>query len=117
MFNSIIHILDILQGAAGTNITIDTVCGLMMNDSNGSPLTRYASVNTLILQAYGQKCVDYSYQDFVDSLRNESWAGSAAEGGEYVTFLPFCLFSLNIFQAASGRTKRASSLASFSRPT
>jgi hypothetical protein len=30
--------------------------------------------------------MDYSYQAFVDSLRNESWASSAAEGGRQWTY-------------------------------
>jgi len=69
------------EGAKGTNITIDTLCKIMNNETIGEPLLRYARVNTLIMAIYGLRCLDVSYKDMVNSLRQTSWQSSASEGG------------------------------------
>lgn len=53
----------------------------MTDDSRGDALHRYADVNKLILNTYSQKCLDYKYSNFIDSLKAESWNSSAGEGG------------------------------------
>ena len=67
----------------GTNITINTLCDIMNDDDIGNPLARYAKVNSLILQTYGANCLDSSYNNLVESLRNTSWSSSASEGGKH----------------------------------
>ena len=69
------------QGAIGTNITIDTLCGIMTNISLGQPLNRYAAVNDLTLNTYKQKCLDFKYSNMVEGLKKTDWNSSAAEGG------------------------------------
>ncbi|XP_078380206.1 putative serine protease K12H4.7 [Oculina patagonica] len=83
------------EGAVGTNITINTLCGIMNNKDIGDPLARYAKVNSLILQTYGVKCLDSSYKSLITSLQNTSWSSSASEGGRqwmYQTCTEFGFF-------------------------
>lgn len=70
-----------IQGAIGTNITIDTLCGIMSNDSLGQPLYRYAVVNNLTLDTYGEKCLDFSYANMINDLKKTEWNSSAGVGG------------------------------------
>lgn len=69
------------EGAIGTNITIDTLCGIMNDESVGDPLARYAKVNSLMLDTHGETCLDSSYKDLINELRQTSWSSSASEGG------------------------------------
>ena len=80
----------ISKGAVGTNITIDTLCNIMNNEDIGEPLARYAKVNSLILQTYGAKCLDSSYNNLITSLQNSSWASSASEGGTITFGCQYC---------------------------
>jgi hypothetical protein len=54
----------------------------MNNENLGDPLTRYAKVNTLLLDTYDEKCLDACYDNTITSMKNTSWDGSAAEGGD-----------------------------------
>jgi pimeloyl-ACP methyl ester carboxylesterase len=69
------------EGAKGVNITIDTICGIMVDSSHGSELDRYAAVNDLILRTYEQKCQDFKYKKMITDLSQTSWDSSASEGG------------------------------------
>ncbi len=55
----------------------------MTDNSRGSAIDRYSAVNELILNTYGQKCVDFSYRKFVKQMQQTSWDTSAGEGGMY----------------------------------
>lgn len=57
----------------------------MNNDKLGDPLNRYAKVNSLMMDTYEEKCLDVSYDNSVASMKNVSWAGSAAEGGKDIS--------------------------------
>lgn len=70
------------QGAIGTNVTVDTVCGIMTDESSGSPIERYAKVNSLMLATYSQKCLDNSYNKMIKGLQATAWNASASEGGK-----------------------------------
>lgn len=74
------------KGALATNITIDVVCGIMQNGSLGDEITRYAEVNKVLLEAYGQKCLDFSYSNLVSTLSEESWNSSGASGSRQWTY-------------------------------
>ncbi|XP_005092643.1 putative serine protease K12H4.7 [Aplysia californica] len=74
------------EGAVGTNITIDTLCGIMTDTSKGSPTERYAAVNSLMLKTYSQKCQDFKYDKMIDEMRQTQWNSSAAEGGRQWTY-------------------------------
>ncbi|XP_061194515.1 putative serine protease F56F10.1 [Saccostrea echinata] len=83
------------EGAIGTNITIDTICGIMTDESTGSPVERYAKVNDLMLSTYSQKCLDNSFNSMIKELQNVSWNASASEGGRqwmYQTCTEFGFF-------------------------
>ena len=59
-----------------------------MNDEGiGNPLLRYARVNVLMMAVYETKCLDTSYKDMIQSLRQTSWSSTASEGGKYLNFL------------------------------
>lgn len=62
-------------------ITIDMLCDIMTNQSIGPQVHRLAEVNSVLLEAYDQKCLDYKYDNMINELRNISWAGEQAEGG------------------------------------
>ncbi|CAF0704571.1 unnamed protein product [Brachionus calyciflorus] len=69
-----------------TTITIDLLCDTMDQGSIGDPLTRYATVNDIFLEEYGQKCLDISYKKFIDEMKSVSWESSASEGGRQWTY-------------------------------
>ena len=70
-----------IQGAIGTNITIDTLCGMMTNKSLGQTLYRYAAVNNLTLDTYGEKCLDFSYAGMINELKQIEWRNTSADFG------------------------------------
>lgn len=74
------------EGAKDANITIDTICGIMENDTGGTPLQRYAQVNSLILDTYGEKCLDFKYDKFIEEISSVSWNSSSSEGGRQWTY-------------------------------
>lgn len=53
----------------------------MTDESNGSPIERYAKVNSLMLSTYSQKCLDNSYNKMIKGLQATAWNASASEGG------------------------------------
>ena len=62
-----------------------------MNDFTlGSPIKRYAYVNSLILKTYNQTCLDYKYSKMVDDMKKISWEDDAAEGGTYEILDKMC---------------------------
>ena len=65
----------------GTNITIDTLCGIMSDVLRGTNVERYAAVNDLILNTYEQKCQDFKYAKMINELSSNNWNSSASEGG------------------------------------
>jgi hypothetical protein len=52
------------------NLTIDTICSIMQNESIGDELTRYAAFNSLMLSTYGEDCLDISYSAMIDQLKD-----------------------------------------------
>ena len=58
----------------------------MENENIGTEVERYAEVNRILLQAYGQKCLDHSYTNLIKDLKSESWNSSAAGGGRQWTY-------------------------------
>ncbi|XP_046852436.1 putative serine protease K12H4.7 [Xenia sp. Carnegie-2017] len=67
------------EGAAGSNVTIDVLCSIMSNTSTDE-LSRYAKVNTLMLDTYKEGCLEIKYDDMIEELRQTSWDSSAAFG-------------------------------------
>ena len=72
-----------MQGA--TNIvTIDDLCDIMTNQSIDDELDRYAAVNAMFLKMEGSESLDVNYQEYVEFMKNTSWASPAAEGGKHI---------------------------------
>ncbi|KAL5004772.1 hypothetical protein ScPMuIL_018228 [Solemya velum] len=69
------------EGAVDTKVTIDTLCEIMSNESLGCEVHRYAAVNSLLLDTYSQKCLDYKYSSMINDLKKTDWNSTAAEGG------------------------------------
>ena len=72
----------LLQGAIGTNITVDTLCGIMTDFTRGTAIQRYADVNSLMLKTYSQTCLDFTYKKMIDDMKKTEWSSAAGEGGK-----------------------------------
>ena len=57
------------------------LCGIMTNGSLGQPLYRYAVVNNITLDTYGEKCLDFSYANMINELKKTDWNTTAGVGG------------------------------------
>lgn len=62
----------------GNKINMDTLCSIMNNRSLGSPLKRYAYINSLILNAYKRICIKCSYLNLINYLKGTLWSSWAA---------------------------------------
>lgn len=71
------------KSAKAKNITIETLCDIMVNESQGPPVNRLAAVNNLILKTYDQKCLDFKYDNMISDIRNVTWSHESAEGGKF----------------------------------
>lgn len=69
------------QGAIGTNITIKVLCGVMADASLGDPYARYVAVSRFMMDTFSVKCLDTSFNNYLQDMTNTSWDGPAAGGG------------------------------------
>lgn len=69
------------QSSQTANITIETVCDVLVDEKIGKSIDRLAYVNDIILNATKEKCLDYRYAKMIHELRNVTWASEQAEGG------------------------------------
>ncbi|XP_073843072.1 putative serine protease F56F10.1 [Musca autumnalis] len=67
-------------------ITIDDVCDVMLNTTIGPPVTRLATVNSMILQESDEKCLDYKYDKMIKEMQNTSWSSEVANGARQWTW-------------------------------
>ncbi|KAK9499853.1 hypothetical protein O3M35_002811 [Rhynocoris fuscipes] len=63
------------------NVTIDDLCKIMIDRSLGEPLDRYAAVNSYMMGLESVKCLNYSYADSINEMRNITWADNPGAGG------------------------------------
>lgn len=75
------------------NFTIDSACDILTNETLGIAINRLAILSTKILQASGEKCLDYMYDKMIHKLRNITWASEEAEGGNVSFYLYYCCFN------------------------
>lgn len=61
------------EGVKGTNITIKTVCGIMSNKTLGLPFTRYAALNSLLLDVGEEKCLNHTYKSMMTEMQSVDW--------------------------------------------
>jgi len=69
------------QSSQTANITIETVCDILVDEKIANPVDRFAYMNNMILNATKEKCLDYRYDKMIHELRNITWASEEAEGG------------------------------------
>ncbi|KAK3589950.1 hypothetical protein CHS0354_034972 [Potamilus streckersoni] len=62
------------------NVTVDTLCNIMSDESRGPPIQRYADVNALLLKIFSKKCHDYKYEKLIADLKCTKWTDAVAEG-------------------------------------
>lgn len=68
------------------NLTIDLLCDEMINKNVRDPLQRYINVNDIMLNLEGENCLDASYSNFINEMKQISWNESAAVGGRQWTY-------------------------------
>lgn len=61
----------------------------MTDESRGDEILRYADVNTLILDTFGEQCLNLRYPKLIAQLNQTSWESESADGG---TCVLSCLF-------------------------
>lgn len=81
------------NNSAMANFTIDSACDILTNETLGIAINRLAILSTKILQASGEKCLDYMYDKMIHKLRNITWASEEAEGGNVSFYLYYCCFN------------------------
>lgn len=69
------------EGVVGTNLTVETVCNIMTDETRGSSVQRYADVNSLILKTFSKSCLDFTYHKLLHELKQTEWNSTGAEGG------------------------------------
>ncbi|XP_031831625.1 putative serine protease K12H4.7 [Nomia melanderi] len=90
------------NNSAMANMTIDSSCDILTNESLGIAITRLAFLSNKILNATKEKCLDYMYNKMVHKLRNVSWVSEEAEGGRqwmYQTCTEFGFFQSSTAQS------------------
>lgn len=68
------------EGIKGSALTIDQVCSVLTNENTGSPVQRYAAANSLILDTFGEQCLDFKYDKMIEYFKQEGWESEAAAG-------------------------------------
>ncbi|EFN78126.1 Putative serine protease K12H4.7 [Harpegnathos saltator] len=91
------------QESKTANINVDTICDVLTNDELGRPVDRLAYINSMILNATKEKCLDYRYDNMIHSLRNITWASEQAEGGRQWMYQTCTEFGF--FQTSTARPK------------
>lgn len=77
------------QSSQTANITIETVCDILVNEKIGIPIDRLAYISNMILNVTKEKCLDYRYGKMIRELRNITWASEQAEGGKILKFIVY----------------------------
>ncbi|XP_014487110.1 PREDICTED: putative serine protease K12H4.7 [Dinoponera quadriceps] len=91
------------QDSKTVNITVDIVCDVLADDKLGRSVDRLAYVNSMILNATKEKCLDYRYINMIHALRNVTWASEQAEGGRQWMYQTCTEFGF--FQTSTARPK------------
>lgn len=69
-----------------SKITIDDICKIMTSSSVGSPLERYAAVNSMMLNLTNQTCLDYKYDRMLNVMRQTKWSEDPTDAGRQWTY-------------------------------
>lgn len=90
------------QSSQTANITIETVCDILVDEKIGKSIDRLAYVSNMILDATKEKCLDYRYDKMIHELRNVTWASEQAEGGRQWMYQTCTEFGF--FQTSTGQS-------------
>jgi hypothetical protein len=69
------------QGAVDMDLTIDLLCKIMNDEDIGDALSRYVTVNSLVLKTYGMKCLDFKYATYIKKMQITDWMSTQGVGG------------------------------------
>ncbi|XP_024883400.1 putative serine protease K12H4.7 [Temnothorax curvispinosus] len=90
------------QSSQTANITIETVCDILVDEKIGKSIDRLAYVSNMLLNANKEKCLDYRYDKMIHELRNITWASEQAEGGRQWMYQTCTEFGF--FQTSTGQS-------------
>ncbi|KPJ20652.1 Putative serine protease K12H4.7 [Papilio xuthus] len=79
------------------NITINTVCKLLTEPGDEAPYKRLAAFNSIMLNKANQTCMDYSYNNMINDLRNTTLSSEGGRQWMYQTCTEF-----GFYQTSSG---------------
>lgn len=77
------------QSSQTANITIETVCDILVDEKIGIPIDRLAYISNMMLNTTKEKCLDYRYGKMIRELRNITWTSEQAEGGNIFKFIRY----------------------------
>lgn len=67
------NLAGIVQYNGRTPFDINSVCDIMRNESLGTPLDRFAAVNSVSLANDGEECLDHEFSSFLSQLTNTTF--------------------------------------------
>ncbi|XP_043221434.1 putative serine protease K12H4.7 [Amphibalanus amphitrite] len=67
-------------GSKLANITINTLCDIMNDAGTGSPLDRLVAINDLMMDAYEETCLDFSYDSMIAAMRDTDFSSANNTG-------------------------------------
>ncbi|CAK1588672.1 unnamed protein product [Parnassius mnemosyne] len=82
------------------NITINTVCKMLTEPGESPAYKRLAAFNSIMLDKANQTCMDYSYNNMINDLRNITWGSEGARQWMYQTCTEF-----GFYQTSSGEVE------------
>ncbi|CAH2985463.1 unnamed protein product [Chilo suppressalis] len=71
------------------NVTINTICKILTEGKEKPAYKRLADFNAIIMNKNNQTCLDYSYSNMIQELRNITWGGDEARQWMYQTCTEF----------------------------
>ena len=93
------------QNSGGSDLTIDYLCDIMLNQSLGKEINRLAVVNEVVLnKTTKEKCLDYKYDKMIKQMQLTDWESEVAEGGRQWTYQTCTEFGF--FQTSSLNTTK-----------
>nr|XP_013189334.1 unnamed protein product [Amyelois transitella] len=82
------------------NLTINTVCNMLTSSASEPAYKKLAAFNSIILAKNNETCMDYSYANMINDLRNVTWGSDGARQWTYQTCTEF-----GFYQTSSGEVE------------
>ncbi|XP_049884972.1 putative serine protease K12H4.7 [Pectinophora gossypiella] len=79
------------------NITVNTVCSMLTGPEKNPAYKKLASFNSIMLEKANQTCLDYSYTNMIEELKNTTWGNEGGRQWMYQTCTEF-----GFYQTCSG---------------